>query len=491
MPTIAKQEVVRLFFPETQGFRAILQWIGVIIMQLSFREKASYGIGALGKDMACGIVNTFLMFYFTDVIGLAPAFLGVLFMVARIWDAANDPMAGWLIDNTKTRIGKFRPWILAGTITNSIVLVMLFRNPDIKGVGQYIFFSAMFLLWDITYTLEDISYWSMIPALADDEKERNTISVIPRIFAAIGNVAVGSFGLAMVRMLGKTVPGSLPSQAEQATGFFWLAVGIACVFLVTNVITVIFVKEKIVVPQAKKFKFKEIFTTIAGNDQLVVIIAAITLYTMAINLTASLGIYWFKYDVGNEALYGTFYLAAGGAQVLAMLFFPYFAKRFSRRKVFILSALLPIFGYAALYLVGRLAGGNMVLMAAAGFFLFFGFGFSLVLTSVMLADAVDYGEYKLGFRSESIVFSMQTFMVKLAMAVSGLVTGLGLAAFGFVANTRQTPAALLGIRLLMFVLPIVFLVCSLIIYLKGYRLNGEYSSRIRRELDERRATSLT
>lgn len=455
-------------------------------MKLSLKEKACYGIGALGKDMACGIVNTFLMFYFTDVIGLAPAFLGVLFLVARIWDAINDPMAGWLVDNTKTRIGKFRPWILSGTLLNSAVLIFLFFNPQFKGSGLYIYFSVIYILWGMTYTLEDISYWSMIPALAGTESERNTISVIPRIFAALGNVTVGSFGLAAVNTMGRVSPEQLPTPSQQQTGFFWLAVIIAVIFIITNVITVLFVKEKVVIEQDKHFKFSEIFTTIAKNDQLVVIILAMVSYTLAINITAGLGLYYFKYDIGSEELYGTFYLAAGAAQVLAMLFFPLFAKWFTRRRVFIISGLLPIFGYITLFLTGRYMRGNILLLSAAGIILFFGFGFATVLTSVMLADAVDYGEWKLGYRSESIVFSMQTFMVKVAMAVSGLITGVGLAAFGFVANQQQSATALTGIRVLMFIVPVLLVVISLSIYIKYFKLNGKYFEKIEKQLEERR-----
>lgn len=455
-------------------------------MKLSFREKAGYGVGALGKDMACGIVNTFLMFYFTDIIGLAPAFLGVLFLVARIWDAVNDPMAGWLVDNTKTRMGKFRPWILAGTILNSFVLVFLFHNPQYSGNGLYIFFSVMYLLWDITYTMEDISYWSMIPALADTESERNTISVIPRVFAALGNVAVGSFGLAIVKVMGKTTPGQMPTQAQQQTGFFWLAVFIAVVFCITNIITVIFVKEKVVVKQDKVFKFKEIITTICRNDQLVVILISMVVYTLAINITAGLGLYYFKYSIGNEGMYGTFYLAAGASQVLAMILFPVVSKRFSRRKVFIAATLMPLLGYIGLFLTGKYVKENIVLLSISGIVLFFGFGFSNVLTSVMLADAVDYGEWKLGYRSESIVFSMQTFMVKVAMAISGLMTGLGLAAFGFVANQPQSPTALAGIKILMFIVPSFLMLISLFVYLKYYKLNGDYFKGIRQQVTERR-----
>ena len=455
-------------------------------MKLTFREKASYGVGALGKDMACGIVNTFLMFYFTDVIGLAPAFLGILFLASRIWDAVNDPMAGWLVDNTKTPIGKFRPWILAGTLLNSVVLLFLFSNPQYQGSGQYIYFSVVYILWGMTYTLEDISYWSMIPALADTENERNTISVIPRIFAALGNVTVGSFGLAAVKAMGKTAPGQLPTPAQQQTGFFWLAVIIAMVFIITNVTTVLFVKEKVVIPQNKNFKFREIFTTILTNDQLVAIILSIVAYTLAINITAGLGLYYFKYDIGNEGLYGTFYLAAGAAQVLAMLLFPLFAKWLTRRKVFIISTLLPLAGYVGLFLSGRYADKSILPLYGSGMLVFFGFGFSTVLTSVMLADAVDYGEWKLGYRSESIVFSMQTFMVKVAMAVSGMVIGLGLAAFGFTANQPQSPTALAGISILMFAFPSLLIVLSLFVYVKYFKLNGTYFVEIRQQLNERR-----
>lgn len=456
-------------------------------MKLTLKEKASYGIGALGKDMACGIVNTFLMFYFTDVIGLAPAFLGILFLVARAWDAIDDPLIGWLIDNTKTRLGKFRPWILAGTLFNSIVLIFLFHNPGYGGNGLYIYFSVIYILWGITYSLEDIAYWSMIPALADTESERNTISVIPRVFAALGNVTVGSFGLIAVNAMGKVSPGQLPTPATQQTGFFGLAIIIAVIFIITNITTVVFVKEKVVIKQSKHFKFIEIFTTILKNDQLVIILLTMVTYTLAINITAGLGLYYFKYDIGDASLYGMFYLAAGAAQVLAMILFPAFAKWLTRRKVFIIATILPLFGYAALYLTGRYMGGNIILLSIAGVVLFFGFGFATVLTSVMLADAVDYGEWKLGYRSESIIFSMQTFMVKITMGISGMITGLGLSAFGFIANKPQSTTALTGIRILMFVIPIILMMIALIIYVKNYKLNGHYFTDIKKQLDERRA----
>ena len=152
--------------------------------KLSFREKYSYGIGALGKDLAYAIVSSYLMIYFTDAIGLNPAFVGVLFLVARMWDAFNDPMMGMVVDNTRSKWGKFRPWILIGTVVNAAVVVFLFKKPNLEGNVLYVYYSVMYILWGMTYTIMDIPYWSMLPSLSKTNEERAQMSVIPRIFAS-------------------------------------------------------------------------------------------------------------------------------------------------------------------------------------------------------------------------------------------------------------------------------------------------------------------
>lgn len=113
---------------------------------LSFKTKYSFGIGALGKDLCYAIMSSFLMIYLTDLVGISPAFVGTLFLVARVWDAVNDPMMGMVVDNTRTRFGKFRPWIMIGTILNSIVLVLLFTKPNLSGSKLYVYFSVIYLL---------------------------------------------------------------------------------------------------------------------------------------------------------------------------------------------------------------------------------------------------------------------------------------------------------------------------------------------------------
>lgn len=142
-------------------------------MKLTNFSKFSFGIGALGKDLCYAIISYFLMIYFTDTVGLTPLFVGNLFLVARIWDAFNDPMMGFVVDNTKTKWGKFRPWILIGAVVNSIILIFLFHKPaGMTGTAMYAYFSVIYILWGMSYTIIDIPYWSMLPSLSSTKEER-------------------------------------------------------------------------------------------------------------------------------------------------------------------------------------------------------------------------------------------------------------------------------------------------------------------------------
>ncbi|MEE1283576.1 MAG: MFS transporter, partial [Acutalibacteraceae bacterium] len=149
-------------------------------------EKLGYGVGAVGLDLSYGLFYSYLSYYLSSVLLLPEAFLLILTPLARIWDGINDPMMGSIVDSTKTKIGKYRPWILIGALSNAIVLSLLFTSFGMSGMKLYIYIAVMYILWGMTNTMVDIPYWSMVPSFTNDPKDRNLIATVARTFSGIG-----------------------------------------------------------------------------------------------------------------------------------------------------------------------------------------------------------------------------------------------------------------------------------------------------------------
>ena len=360
--------------------------------KLTFREKYSYGIGALGKDLAYAIVSTYLMVYFTDAVGLNPAFVGTLFLVARLWDAVNDPAMGMLVDNTRSKFGKFRPWIFIGTVLNALVIVFLFRKPDLEGLPLYAYFSIMYILWGMTYTIMDIPYWSMIPSLTSSKEEREQVAVIPRIFASTAWLIMGTFGLSIIKKLG---------NGNVVKGYSAFAVVIAVVFVIATIITCLNVKERVETPKnAEKVSFKQTLNIIRKNDQLVVFIGIVLGMNLIMQISGSMAIYYFTYVVGKESLFSVYQAFAGIAEISGLVLLPILTKKIGREDVFKFGSILPIAGFLLLFVAGIVAPQNALFIGMAGAILKLGSGFLLGSTTIMLADVVDYGEFKYIFSTD-------------------------------------------------------------------------------------------
>ncbi len=435
---------------------------------LTWRSKLSFGLGGFGKDLVYAIVSTYLMKYMTDVRLVDPMIVAVLFMAARIWDAFNDPFMGIVVDNTRSRWGKFRPWILIGTILNAVVLVMLYLDVDLPANQYAIYVGAMYILWGMTYTIMDIPYWSMVPALTDNEDERSQISAIPRFFASMAWLVVGSGGLYIVKYFG---------GGDQILGFSRFAIAVALIFVVTILLTVTQTRERVVATKGsgEKTTPKRMIEVLVKNDQVLVVLGIALFFNMAYQLSNSFALYYFEYVCGvKEALYATYTGVAGIAQMAALAVFPSLSKKINKGIVFVVSCLLPVVGFVALLLVGYIAPTNILLVGVCSAIVNIGIGFMLVLVTVILAEAVDYGEFKLGTRNESIVFSTQTFMVKFAGAFSGFIAAASLNPIGFVPNAVQSAGTILGMRAIMIFLPAVLSILCLVVYKKGYRMNDKF-----------------
>jgi len=436
---------------------------------MSNKTKWIFGVSGIGKD-AMFAMSTIMMIYLVDYVGINAAFVGIMFMAVRVWDAVNDPIMGTIVDNTKSRWGKFRPWILIGTVLNAVVLVFVFYKPDlaIDSTAMLIYITVFYTLWGMTYTLMDIPFWSMIPALTEKQNERESISAITRFFTSIGYFIVSAPYIVIVIALGGG-----ETNSEMIHGFFLFAIIISVLFLVSQVIMVMNVKEEIVIENEDKITLKRMFQILKENDQLMVVMVVIIISNFVLYITSAMAYYYIKYDIGNLDLLFPFLAFGGVVQISAVVLYPMIARRMPRKKIYNLSITIQVIAFIFLFLNAFFLGNIVVMVFIIGVAVFFGQGLSMVLQTVLISDTVEYGELVTGRRSEAIVFSVQTFVVKLATGLSMGVVGVGLWAIKFVPDINdlavpQTDSTIWGIRILMFILPVFGMLLSRYIFNKKH-----------------------
>ena len=441
-------------------------------MKLSGKEKTAYGIGAIGKDMVYMLTASYILYYYEDIMGISAVFTGMLLLIARVFDAMNDPIMGVVVAKTKTKFGKFRPWLLSGTVLNALVLYAMFVIPEgMKGNALLIYAAAAYILWGVTYTMMDIPFWSMIPAFSNDGKERESLSTLGRTCAGVGSAIVTVVTVKAVQILG---------QGNEREGFKWFAMIVAVLFAISAIIMCVCIKEKSTVDM-ETTSVKEMFRALLKNDQAMVSVIAIVLINCSIYLTSNLVIYFFKYDFGGAAWendYTLFTAFGGGIQILSMmLLFPLLRKKLNIRQVFYAALGMAITGYVVLLVLACTCMSNVFLLFIPGAFIFGANGVLSVLTTVFLANSVDYGEWKNGRRDESVIFSMQTFVVKLASGVSALLAAICLAVFHISDNTEAAAqvaqSSVMGLRLTMTIFPIVGLLVAVWFFSKKFILDDE------------------
>lgn len=451
------------------------------------KQFAAYGLGAVGKDMVYALSASYIMYYYQDILGLSATFVGFILMIARVFDAANDPFMGVVVAKTNSRWGKFRPWLFTGTILNAFVLYALFAAPAVSGKALMIYFAVMYILWGMTYTMMDIPFWSMIPAVTSTAKDRENLSVVGRTSAGVGYALINVFTVMAVSKLGGGI---------ERTGFRLFALIIAILFVIFILFTCFTIREQ-KEENMQTTSVKEMFKALFNNDQAIVTVVTIVLINSALYITSNLLIYFFKYDIGGTTwkdAYTLFTSVGGISQILGMMVvYPILRSKLSNTIIFKLGLCLAIFGYAFLLALCLLGYSSVLTMLMVpGIMIFVSNGILTVLTTVFLANTVDYGEVKTGHREESVIFSMQTFVVKAASGLAVFITGVSLDLIGLTSKdglgegipTFSSP--LLGLRLLMTILPMIGLVLALVLFTRKFILTDEKAEQIRKQLEEKK-----
>ena len=449
-----------------------------------------YGIGAIGLDLSYGMFYSYLSYYLSSVLGLQEGFLLLITPLARIWDGITDPMMGTIVDNTRTKHGKYRPWILIGALCNAVVLFLLFTSFGMSGLPLYIYIGVMYVLWGMTNTMADIPYWSMVPSFTSEEKERNLVATVARSFSGIGQGIISILTPIICPMLSS---GITDAKGYSATGFSrWAGIcGVALVFFA--LVCVLVTKEtNVVYGEKKKFSLKQVFTVIKNNDQLVVFIIFAMLSNAGWYLTSSTAVYYFTDTLGNSKLQSLFQTIGTVGSVLGLLVVPVLTKWFSKRQTYTISLCTAIAGYALMLITGPILKLNVVIMDICYILASVGVSSMFVSQTIFLADIVDYGEYKNGERNESITFSMKGFLQKMAYTMQTIVLfgGLGLMNYNeqIMTSIGLNDTTKTGIGIICFGVPMLFFLASLIVFRKKFKVYGELADKVHDYIIEKRAS---
>jgi sugar (glycoside-pentoside-hexuronide) transporter len=444
----------------------------VVGEKVKLTEKLSYGVGALGKDLFMGMLAIYLMVYLTDVFGISAAAAGGIFLVARIWDAINDPIMGVIVDKTNTRWGRFRPYILFSPIVMGISMIALFTVPDVGMNAKIIYAGVAYIMVGMAFTAYDVPTMSLAPAITKNTNERTSLLASSRFFTQISFAVIATFALPLVGLLG---------NGDSAKGYQLLVILLAIISVVCAWITFANVKERNVIKNNKN-SFKDYVNIIKSNKPFAFIMALIIPVFTVFILEGSVRIYFMIYVLQRPDLIPTIM----GISTIVPLFFAFFipklTAKFGKKQTAIALCLIGSLSTLARFFIWE----NITALYITTALFSVSFMAVLIVATSMLSDTVDYSEWKTGKRSEGIIFSLNSFAIKVGQALAGGLAGFLLTAINYVPNAAQSAETLTGLNVIFSLVSAIGFMIP-IFFLHRYNLTEEKYKNIILELEERRA----
>lgn len=443
------------------------------------RNRWTFATGTLGRDMTYMLVSFYLTYFLSDILDLPDdtlIWVAWLLLSARLVDAVLDIGMGAIVDNTRTRWGQFKPWIVGGVLASAVMTVLLFSDPGVRGPWAIVYFGLVYLLWSLAWTANDIPYWSLLPALTLDQKERERIGALAKIFATVGTFSVVG---AIVPLTHALTPSYGASRA-----WTYVAVGIVVLMVLGQMITVVGVREPGLAGVQERTTVRELAGVVFRNDQLLAAVVGLLLFMTGYLTTTAFGLYFFKYAYRDEAMYTPFGVTLGVAMLLGYLLFPLASRRFARRTIYTVATVMVLVGYVIFFF----APMNLWLILAAGLIVFFAQAWVTLLMIMFFADTIEYGQWKLGRRNQAVTFALQPFVNKVASALANQVVAIVVVVSGInAARTPDdvTPAGLLMMKVAMMGFPALLIAAGYLIYRRFYTLDEARHAAIVGELKER------
>lgn len=485
--------------------------------RLQKRNMIMYPLGTVGRDMVYCLVTNFLLTYILFTKGLTSAQLGAvtaIMVAARVFDALNDPVMGNIIENTRSRWGKFKPWLLVGMVLTSFVVYMVF-STKLKGWSFIALFGVFYFSFSIAYTMHDISYWGMVPALGSDAGTRDQLTSRATLFAGIG----GTLASILIPML-TTGESAIGGNAATAYSVIALAIGIIAPLFIC--FTLFGVREHREETPRKPFSLGlgKVVSTIRGNDQLLWISLIFLIQQVGNGLIiGGIGSTYIYLTFGySGGLYSTFSTIGVVATAFLMMFYPAISRKIHRKKLMSIMMVVSTVGYVLMLISGFLLQGSGLsfpVLTVGNMLSNFGqYGFYLVMM-ISIINTVEYNEYKHGTREEAIIASIRPFFTKMGSALVVVITSVSYMIFGVTDYTNRiselesaAASGLIseakkltgiegviagiqgnqsgGLLLCMVVIPFVLMFISYLLYRKHYILDEEEYDRICRVIAERK-----
>lgn len=424
--------------------------------KLTLREKAAYGCGDFASSMFWKLFSIFLMFFYTDVFGITAAAAGTMMFVVRMCDAAFDPIVGIVCDRTRSRWGRFRPYLLFVAVPFALAGMLTFTTPDLSAAGKLVYAYITYGLMMAVYSMINVPYAALMGVMTDDSKEKTSLASWRFIGAFSGSLFVTATANYLLEYFGR-------GDADSAAGYQWTVAVYAVLAAVFFGLAFAGTRERLQPPQEEKSSLKEDLLDLARNSQWFIMLGAAISVLIFNTLRDSSILYYFKYYIQDQtatffgrdyelsygelsAAYATVWV---GTNIIGVLLAQPIAARIGKKNTFLLSTMLSAILSFVLFFIqphqlGWLFFSNVLIGITAGVV--------MPLIWAIYADIADYSEWKTGRRATGLIFSSSSMAQKFGWTIAAMLAGSILAMFGFVANAPQTDESLFGIRLMISVL---------------------------------------